>query len=174
MEINFCRRCGTRLQAKGAGAYLCEKGHHVYYKTYPAAGILLVNSKEEVLMTVRAIEPNKGTLDNPGGFCDPGETFEETLRRELHEELGLAPTDYDKPQFLIDAVDEYPYEGEITPGLNVIFWAHIRSDEQRFIVADDVASCEWLPLAGFDSGRLAKHAHSARVAIVALQKLLNA
>jgi NAD+ diphosphatase len=173
MEINFCRRCGTRLQAKGAGAYLCEKGHHVYYKTYPAACALLVNSKNEVLMTVRAIEPDKGALDAAGGFCDPGETFEETLRRELHEELGLSPEDYDEPQFLVDALDDYPYEGEITPALDVLFWARLH-DDAKIVVADDVAAYEWLPLVSFDTSRLAKHAHSARVAIVALQELLNA
>jgi 8-oxo-dGTP pyrophosphatase MutT (NUDIX family) len=41
-----------------------------------------------------------GEWDLPGGRCDDGETLEETLQRELLEEIGLAPL---LPQFMQSA-----------------------------------------------------------------------
>ena len=38
----------------------------------------------------RAFYPN--VWDLPGGHCEPGETAEQALVRELHEEIGVVPT----------------------------------------------------------------------------------
>jgi 8-oxo-dGTP diphosphatase len=38
----------------------------------------------------RAFFPN--VWDVPGGHCEPGETHDQTLARELQEELGITPT----------------------------------------------------------------------------------
>ncbi len=38
----------------------------------------------------RAFYP--GVWDVPGGYCEPGETAEQTLVRELEEEIGVTPT----------------------------------------------------------------------------------
>jgi NAD+ diphosphatase len=170
VEINFCRRCASRLTPKGNGAYKCENGHHVYYKPYPAAGVLLVNSRDEVLLAVRGIEPNKGSLDTPGGFTDPGETHLQTAERELREELGLTPDDYEPLQYLSEAIDHYPYEGEDTINLHVVYWARIKRDDKQIKPTDDVADIVWVPLTDIDFDKISKDATSDRLALKTLQQ----
>ena len=48
-----------------------------------------MNADGELLVVTRNRDPAKGTWDLPGGFLDPGETYEQGLRRELREELNL-------------------------------------------------------------------------------------
>jgi 8-oxo-dGTP pyrophosphatase MutT (NUDIX family) len=50
------------------------------------AAVLVMNSREEVLLQKRTDSGDWGTT---GGAMEPGESFEETARRELFEETGL-------------------------------------------------------------------------------------
>jgi ADP-ribose pyrophosphatase YjhB (NUDIX family) len=43
----------------------------------------------------RNIEPQKGTLNLPGGYLDLDETWQQGACRELHEETGIHITDRD-------------------------------------------------------------------------------
>lgn len=52
----------------------------------PAAGILILNEKNEVLLQQRTDNKKWGL---PGGSMELGETFEETARREALEEVNL-------------------------------------------------------------------------------------
>lgn len=51
-----------------------------------------------LLLAVPAWGPNPAHWDMPGGRMDPGETFEQTLRRELKEEINVDYTG--KPEHL--------------------------------------------------------------------------
>lgn len=52
----------------------------------PAAGVLIFNEKNEVLLQQRTDNKKWGL---PGGSMELGETFEETARREALEEVNL-------------------------------------------------------------------------------------
>lgn len=48
--------------------------------------VMVFNDQNEILLHRRA---DDGTWDFPGGYMEPGETIEETARREVREEVGL-------------------------------------------------------------------------------------
>jgi 8-oxo-dGTP diphosphatase len=52
-------------------------------------GACILNERAELLLVLRAREPEKGTWSIPGGKVDPYERLEDTVRREMKEEVGL-------------------------------------------------------------------------------------
>lgn len=51
-----------------------------------ASGVIILNESNEVLLQFRKDTNNWGL---PGGYMELGETFEETIRRELKEEMNV-------------------------------------------------------------------------------------
>ncbi|MFE6738557.1 NUDIX hydrolase [Streptomyces tubercidicus] len=52
----------------------------------PGAAVIVLDSHRRVLLLQRA---DTGGWGLPGGFMEPGESLEETARREVKEEVGL-------------------------------------------------------------------------------------
>lgn len=52
----------------------------------PGAAVIVLDSPRHVLLLQRA---DTGGWGLPGGFMEPGESLEETARREVREEVGL-------------------------------------------------------------------------------------
>ena len=89
--FKFCPKCGSEnFEINNALSRHCSDCGFTYYQNPRAstAGFIL-NSKGELLVVRRAKEPQKGTLDLPGGFVDNEETAEEGMIREIKEETGL-------------------------------------------------------------------------------------
>lgn len=64
------------------------------------------NAQQEVLLALRPNDKHMGGLwEFPGGKCEVGESPQQALARELHEELGIV---IDKPQPLIQVRHNYP------------------------------------------------------------------
>lgn len=143
--MKFCRRCGTPLEKYTETEYRCQNNHRVFEGSLPAIGCFFVNSKNEVLLVTRGGEPAKGKLDSPGGFVDAGETLEETVARELQEELNVLPGQYGKPQFLCSAINDYQFDGEVAHPLDVFFWARV-DDGFGAVAGDDAAAVGWYPI----------------------------
>ena len=57
-------------------------------RTLPAVSVAVVRG-QTVLLVKRARQPSQGLYAFPGGKVEAGETPEETLVRELEEELGI-------------------------------------------------------------------------------------
>jgi 8-oxo-dGTP diphosphatase len=53
------------------------------------AVVAIISQRGKVLLTRRSKDPKAGFWHLPGGALEFGETFDEALRRELKEELGI-------------------------------------------------------------------------------------
>ncbi len=149
MEMNYCRRCGTKLTLVHGHVYTCENGHTIFNNASPASCLWIVNDNKEVLVAIRAHEPGLGKLDAPGGFSDGAETFEASIERELFEELGLTKDDYTKPQYLLSDINPYSYGGEDLVVLGGAFYAHLIGNP-TITPKDDVAEARFMAMADID------------------------
>jgi mutator protein MutT len=117
-----------------------ECGLHYYVNSAAAVAALIFNNEGRLLVTKRAVDPDKGKLDLPGGFVDPGESAEEALRRELLEELGISVR---KMHYLTSASNEYIFTGLMVFTTDMVFRVDAVSlaDLQA---SDDISGFEWV------------------------------
>jgi 8-oxo-dGTP diphosphatase len=131
---------GERLHCPACGLV-------VYDNPAPTASALVVR-EGALLLTRRAREPLAGQWDVPGGFIEPMELPEQTVRRELLEETGL---EVEVGELLGIHLDRYGDDGAAT--LNLFYAATVAGGRER--PADDVSEIGWFPLAGLDPAMVA-------------------
>lgn len=97
----FCPRCGGPLEVHKAGHELvCTScGKSQFPRTDPAVIMIVAagepgSEDERCLLGRQAIWP-PGRYSTLAGFCEPGETLEDAVRREVLEETGVVVGDVD-------------------------------------------------------------------------------
>lgn len=87
-DNRYCGRCGkpTKIGTKERNL-ICECGNTIFPKIMPAV-IVGVRNGDKLLMTRYAHREYKGWA-LIAGFCEIGETAEETVKREVLEEVGI-------------------------------------------------------------------------------------
>ena len=162
--FRFCPTDGTKLgDPRPSGGVTCPLcGRSWYRNPAPATGAVIVEDGR-ALLTVRAREPEKGKLDLPGGFLDPGEHPADGLIREAKEELGVELGVDPTPVLL--APHTYGPEGVWV--LAIGFRGRIVGGEPS--PADDVAGVRWIPLEEVDAADFAWE-HDREMVRNALQK----
>jgi NAD+ diphosphatase len=91
----FCPRCGGRLHPRAAGHELvCEACGKPQFPRSDPAVIMLVTAGEPGSEGERALLGRnrswpQGRFSTLAGFCEPGETLEDAVRREVAEETGV-------------------------------------------------------------------------------------
>ncbi len=105
--FEFCPSCGaSRIQQGDNASLTCTSCGYVYYHGPLASAVGIIESGDRIVITRRANEPKKGTLALPGGFVQYRESLEDTLVRELQEELGVHVQDL---QYLTSFGSTYLY-----------------------------------------------------------------
>ncbi|XP_028917407.1 NAD(P)H pyrophosphatase NUDT13, mitochondrial isoform X1 [Ornithorhynchus anatinus] len=85
----FCSKSGHPTKKNVAGSKrVCPSNGIVYYPQVSPVVITLVSDGARCLLVRQSSFP-KGLYSALAGFCDVGETLEETVRREVAEEVGL-------------------------------------------------------------------------------------
>lgn len=93
--LRHCPRCGTRLEPRAAGHELvCPGcGRAQFPRTDPAVIMAISHgepgSPEEVLLLGRQASWPPRRYSTLAGFCEPGESLEDAVRREVREEVGI-------------------------------------------------------------------------------------
>lgn len=123
----YCGACGAALEddAKEGwtnGARRCSGCGRVFYPRVSPAVIILVRRDDRILLAHNAAFP-KDRFGLIAGFVEPGESIEETARRELREETSLGITSlryvssqpWPFPDSLMLAFEAEWASGEATP-----------------------------------------------------------
>jgi len=85
----FCGRCGTATELKsGERSRACPSCNQVHYPRIAPAVMALVRRGREFLLA-RSPHFPPGMYSALAGFTEPGETLEQTLIREVREEVNL-------------------------------------------------------------------------------------
>ena len=141
--FTYCPVCGsTKFIQNNVKSKRCESCNFVLYINASAAvAAFIVNEAGDLLVCRRGKEPEKGTLDLPGGFVDENESAEEAVSREILEELNATVT---SARYLYSLPNTYEYSRLTTPTLDMFFACTLeRTDNLK--PADDVEDCFFVP-----------------------------
>ena len=129
------------MKQQGYNVLVCsECDLHFYINPKPVNAIILENEKNEILFVIRKIEPKQGMLDLPGGFVDVDETFEESMKREVKEEINI---DLQSVSYVTSFSDEYEHGGLSARTICALFHEELPSDTE-IVPGDDAAGYQWI------------------------------
>ena len=142
----YCGRCGGKMtDKKDERAKLCPECSHVVYPRISPAVITAVFQGDRILLAHNR-NFRTGFYSLIAGFVEPGETLEQSVRREIQEEVGLQVKNiryvgsqpWSFPDSLMMAFTAEYDSGEITPDKTEITDADwYRSDELPDIPSTD-------------------------------------
>ena len=131
----FCGRCGSKMKkSTEERAMRCpECGLTEYPKICPAV-IIAVTNKDRLMMTKYAGRASKNYA-LVAGFTEIGESFEETVRREVMEEVGLKVKNitYYKSQ-------PWSFSETILAG----FFCQLDGSEEYHMDTRELSAAEWI------------------------------
>ena len=144
----FCPRCGGSLEPRAAGHELvCTScGKTQFPRTDPAVIMVVTSGEpgsedERCLLGRQSVWP-EGRYSTLAGFCEPGETLEDAVRREVAEEVGVR----------VGRVDYFGNQPWPLPAsLMLGFVAHAESTEIS-VDDDEIEDARWFTRAEMKSG----------------------
>lgn len=133
--FNYCPNCAFKIQSINNHIIACSNcGFNFYINPAPTNGVIFTNKKGGVLLVKRKFPPKKSYWDIPGGFVDFNETSEESVKREVKEELGFIVS---KIKFFSSYASPYLYKGFLYHTICFVYLGKI--DNQKIIPGDDVS-----------------------------------
>ena len=108
--------------------------------------IFKLSETPKVLLITRGGKVGNGLLAMPGGYLDPGETFNETIIRECKEEINVdLSKQVVKHQRILDNPSR-DLRGRIISVANVYYMSESHANEMEFKAGDDALSYGWYKL----------------------------
>ena len=134
----YCPLCAAPIRRESECAVCPACGFVGYATSAPTAAAVIADEHGRVLLARRAVEPEQGKWDLPGGFLHEGEDPIDGLRRELREETSI---EIEPLEFLGAWIDHYGTDPGAVATLNLYWLA--RTDNTHLQPADDVAELVW-------------------------------
>lgn len=131
----FCGRCGRKTSLhKVERAVYCESCGNIVYPTISPVIMVGITNGEKILLTHYANRPYK-RYALVAGFVEIGETLEDTVRREVMEEVGLKVKNitYYKSQ-------PWAFSGTLIAG----FFAEVDGSTQVNVDHNELADAVWV------------------------------
>lgn len=139
--FTYCPKCGGKFKRRNLIMLQCQSCQFEWYENPKCANAgLLLNQKNQLLLTTRKYDPQKGCLDLAGGFIQKNETAEESTRREIREELGV---EIKNLCYYTSYNDLYLYKNVTYDVLILTFTGIITEPTQ---IADDINGYQWFDL----------------------------
>ena len=119
-------------------------------------GALIVDDNDNILFIVRAKDPGQGKLGLPGGFVDSGETAEQSLIREIREEVNLTVTEF---RYLASFPNTYDFGGVVTTVTDLFYISKVASLDNIQPQQGEVTGWKFLPINDVTESMLAFTTH---------------
>lgn len=149
-QNKFCGKCGAKTQLKpDERAIICPECHTTVYPKISPAIIVAIICNNKILLARNTNFPGSW-YSLIAGYADIGETLEETVKREVNEEVGLNIKNirYYKSQ-------PWPLSGSMMIG----FTAEADEDQPIIIDHKEIAEAAW-----FSRGNLPNHPSTISIA----------
>jgi len=155
-QNKFCGKCGTKTQQKpDERAVICPVCQSVFFPKISPAIIVTITCNDKILLARNTNFPG-GWYSLIAGYVDIGETLEETVKREVKEEVGL-----DVKNIRYYTSQPWPLSGSMMIGFTA------EADENQPIVTDnkEIAEAAW-----FTRGNLPNHPPTISIAGEMIEK----
>ena len=138
MKINFCTQCGHAVEERhryGRSRPVCPSCGHIHFIDPKVAAAMLVEREGKVLLTRRAIDPQKGLWVAPGGYVDFDEDPRRAAIRECEEETGLKVE-------IVELLDVISSVGQVG-GASIVIFYRGRIVGGELAANDDADQASW-------------------------------
>ena len=155
-QNKFCGKCGARTQHKpDERALLCTGCNTIVYPKISPAIIVAIICNNKILLA-RGTNFSGGWYSLLAGYVDAGESLEETVIREVKEEVGI-----DVKNIRYYKSQPWPLSGSMMIG----FVAEADENQPISIDANEIAEAAW-----FARGNLPKHSSNISIAGEMIEK----
>lgn len=144
----FCARCGSATKlVKGGWQRHCDNCSADHFPRTDPVTIMLVEHEDKLLLGRQPRFPPK-MYSALAGFVEPGETIEEAVAREIHEEAGVRVRDV---QYI--ASQPWPFPSQLMIGCT-----SVADDPTLTIDTTELEDARWFTRAELEAARAAGEA----------------
>ena len=139
MTYEYCPKCGLKLVPELCGdegeVPFCENCKRPFFPSFSTCVICLCLSEDGKEIALIRQSYGHGNFVNVAGYIKPWDSAEDTVRREIGEEIGLEVLS-------LDYINSYPYEQRD----NLMLGFACRLKKGEFRLSSEVAEAKWFSL----------------------------
>ncbi len=145
ISFKFCPKCKGKFKKKENNLLVCTKCNlYFYINPRPCNAVIILNENNEILLIKRKFPPKKGYWDLTGGFTGLNESMEESVIREVKEELNITLHNI---KYFLSLSGRYGFKGLKHHTLGFAYVAYInKSQIKKIKPLDDAAEYKFFSL----------------------------